>query len=408
MMKRWMPWILSLAVAAGVSGCGGAGPAAPEGQPKQAAATGDPYKIGAILDITGSASALGVPERNTLQMLVQQVNDQGGIKGPDGKMHKVDLVLYDNNGQESESVLLANKLIKTDRVPVIIGTSQTGTSLAIVDAVQKGQVPLISLAASARVVTPVDQRQWVFKTSWNDDLVVAAVVADLKARNLTRIALLTVNNAYGDSARTAFEQQAPAAGLQLVLTDRFDTGVKDLTPLLNRVKAGDAQAVVVWALPPETAIAAKAHKALKLTQQLYLSHGVATGQFLQLAGEAAEGALMPGGKALVPDQIPASDPQKQAMDQFNSLYTAAHKTPISNFGGHAWDAFQLAVRALGQAGPDPVRVRDALETGITEQVGITGIYNMSRTDHTGLDKRGLVVLQVQGGAFRLVRSFSEK
>jgi branched-chain amino acid transport system substrate-binding protein len=404
-MKRWLVSLLSMVLLLSAAGCGSK--ASPTGEQPKGGEAGEPYKIGAILDITGNASTLAVPERNTLQMLVKHVNGQGGIKGPDGKMHKVELVLYDNNGQESETVLLTNKLIKTDKVPVIICCTQSGTTLAAVDTVTKSQIPLVSLATSVKIVTPVEERKWVFKTPWNDATIVGAELEDMKSRNLTKIALLSVNNAYGDSARAEFEKQAPAMGIQIVLSDRFDVGVKDLTPLMNRVKASDAQAVVVWALPPETAIAAKAYKSLQMTQPLYVSHGVATAQFLQLAGDAAEGATMAAGKAIVPDQLPASDIQKQAVDQFNAMYRENYKDPISTFGGHAWDAFYLVTGALSKAGPDPAKIRDVLEKETKEFVGITGVFNPSPQDHTGLDKRSLVMIKVEGGKFKLVRTFDK-
>lgn len=201
---------------------------------------------------------------------------------------------------------------------------------------------------------------------------------------------------------------APEAGIQIVLEDKFDVGVKDLTPLMNRVKSSDAQAVVVWALSPETAVAVRGYKALQLTQELYVSHGVATPQFLELAGDAAEGANMAAGKALVADEIPADDPQRKALDQFNQAYETAYKDPISSFGGHAWDSFQVVVNALSKAGPDPAKIRDALESETKELVGITGIFNFTPADHTGLDTRGLAILEVKGGEFKLVRTFTQK
>lgn len=404
-MKRYLSAFVGLALLAAV-GCGSGQPAGSPGG-GEAGTAGAPYKIGAILDITGGGSTLAIPERNTLQMLTERVNAQGGITGPDGEQHRLELIIEDNKGQESESVLLANKLIKTEKVPVLIGSSQSGTTLAMLQTVQEAEIPLISLATSIQIVTPVAERKWAFKTPWSDANIVAAIVEDMKSRGFTKVAWLSVNNAYGDSARTEFLRLAPEAGIALVLDDRFDVGVKDLTPLMNRVKASDAQAVVVWALSPETAVAVRGHKALQLTQEVYVSHGVATPQFLELAGDAAEGVNMAAGKALAVDQLPDNDPQKAVLDDFNQSYQAAFRDPISTLGGHAWDAFHMVVYALSKAGPDPVGIRDVLENDTRELVGVTGIFNLSPEDHTGLDARGLVILRVENGSFRLVRTFAE-
>lgn len=403
-MKRSLAALMGFALLA-AAGCSG-------GQPAGAPAGGtggdaEPYRVGAILDITGAGSTLAVPERNTLQMLTEQINAQGGVTGPDGQQHRLELIIEDNKGQESESVLLANKLIRTDKVPVLIGTSQSGTTLAMLQTVQEAEVPLVSLATSVQIAAPAADRRWAFKTSWNDANIVAAVVEDMRSRGFTKVAWLSVNNAYGDSARTEFLRTAPEAGMEVVIDDRFDVGVKDLTPLMNRIKASSADAVVIWALSPETAVAVRGYKALQLPQELYVSHGVATSQFLELAGDAAEGANMAAGKALAVGQLPDDDPQKQALDEFNQSYAASFRDPISTFGGHAWDAFHLVVHALSKAGPDPAGIREVLESDTREFVGITGIFNFTPEDHTGLDTRGLVILRVENGGFQLVRTFSD-
>lgn len=405
-MRRYLSAFLGLALLA-ASGCSGGQPAASPGGSESGADVGEPYKIGAILDITGGGSTLAIPERNTLLMLTERVNAQGGIMGPDGKRHRLEMIIEDNKSQESESVLLANKLIKTEKVPVLIGASQSGPTLAMLQTVQEAEIPLVSLATSIQIVTPVTERKWAFKTPWSDANIVAAIVEDMKSRGFTKAAWLSVNNAYGDSARTEFLRLAPEAGVEIVLDDRFDVGVKDLTPLMNRVKASDAQAVVIWALSPETAVAVRGHKALQLKQEVYVSHGVATPQFLELAGDAAEGINMAAGKALVVDQLPDDDPQKPVLDDFNQSYQAAFRDPISTLGGHAWDAFHIVVHALSKAGPDPAAIRDVLENDIREFVGVTGIFNISPEDHTGLDARGLAIMRVDSGSFRLVRTFSE-
>jgi branched-chain amino acid transport system substrate-binding protein len=128
------------------------GPAAAKAQ--------EAYKIGAVFSITGPGSSLGIPERDTALMIEAEVNAKGGVKGPDGKMHPLKLVIYDDASDETKAVLAAKKLIDEDKVTAIVGTTLSGTSLAIVDTVQKAEMPLVSCAAAAKIVEPVAERTW--------------------------------------------------------------------------------------------------------------------------------------------------------------------------------------------------------------------------------------------------------
>ncbi|MBX6341470.1 MAG: ABC transporter substrate-binding protein, partial [Thermomicrobiaceae bacterium] len=397
-MRRWRALGLVAALALVLAACGGGGatptsapgatsPAggaagsptasgSPAGSPVAGAPSGEPYKIGAIVAVTGGAADLGVPERNTFQMLQDYVNSQGGIAGPDGKRHPVQVVLYDDQSDESQTVLLANRLIDQDKVPVIIGSTQSGTTLAMADTVTRAQVPLVSLATSAAITHPIEQRHWIFKTPWDDSTVIQSMLEHFKAKGYTKIALLSVNNEYGDSARRAIESLAPTYNIQVVLEDRFGADDTDVTTQLNRVRTSDAQALIFWALPPATAVGVKNYHDLGMKVPLYVSHGVATKAFIDAAGPAAEGIILPAGKIVVADQIPASDPQKQALDQYAQMYTQRFNAPLTTFGGHAWDAFWIVVKAMEKAGPDREKLRDAIEQ-TKDFAGITGVFTYS-------------------------------
>ena len=354
------------------------------------------YAIGAVLDISGPASSLGVPERNTLQMLVDELNARGGIKG-----HPVRLTILDNESDETKALLAAKKLVEQQKVLAVLGCSTTGTSLAMIDTVQKNQVPMISMAAAAKIVEPVQDRKWVFKTAQNDILVANKIARYLADKGLKKVAFLYINNAYGDGGREAFSRAAPAHGLEIVVTEKFEATDKDMTAQLTRVKASPAQATVVWAIPPSAAIVTKNYRMLQMTQPLIQTHGIGNKDFIDLAGEAANGVVFPAGKLLVAEQLPDSDPQKAVLLQYKQSYRARFNAEPSTFGGHAWDAFYLLVKALEQAGPDRAKIRDALEN-TREFVGITGIFNMSPQDHNGLDERALVMVEIRDGRWRLI------
>jgi len=372
-----------------VAGCG-QGPGSTDGEK-----AAEPYKIGAIVDISGPAASLGEPERDTLRMLADELNARGGIDG-----RPVDLIILDNKSLETEAVLAAKRLIDQG-VLAIIGCSASGTSLAIVDTVQKANVPQISMAASALIVEPVTDRQWVFKTAQSDIMVANKIAAYLAANGMKNVAFLSMNNAFGDSGRVNFEKAAPIHGVNIIAKEKFEATDKDMTSQLTKVRTTKPEAVVVWAIPPSAAIITKNFKDLGLGVPLIQTHGIGNQAFLDLSGDAANGVVAPMGKLVVAEQLPDSDPQKALLLEYITAFEKSYGTRPSTFGGHAHDAFNLVVHAITEAGADRAAIRDVLEhtTGL---VGISGVFNLSPQDHNGLGEDSMVVIQIKDGKWQLL------
>jgi branched-chain amino acid transport system substrate-binding protein len=364
-----------------------------------------PIKLGFIPDITGPASSLGLPERDTALMLQAEIDAKGGIKG-----RPVKLVIYDGESAETKTLLAAKKAIEEERVAALICCTQSGTSLAIKNAVQTAKVPMVSMAASVRIVEPVKESFWVFKTPQSDHLI-AEVLADyLVTRKLTRVAWMNVDNAFGDSGRIEFEKVAKTLGITIVANERFGDKDVDMTTQLTKVKGGDAQALVVWAIPPAASVVTKNAKELGLQIPLFHSHGVANKVFIDLAGPAANGVRFPAGKLLTAESLPDSDRQKTTLVAYAKAFEAKYG-PRNTFGGHAWDAIWMAYRAAEAAAartsPDDLvnsraAIRDELEK-MKEFVGISGVFSMSPDDHNGLDKRAVTVYEVVNGQWHLAK-----
>jgi len=365
------------------------------------AAAQEAYKIGAIFSITGPGSSLGIPERDTALMLEADINARGGVKGPDGRMRPLKIVIYDDASDETKAVLAAKKLIDEDRVTAIVGTTLSGTSLAILDTVQKAQVPVVSCAAAIKIVEPAAERKWVFKTPQSDHLIVGVLVDHLKARGRTRVAWLNVDYAFGQLGWIEFEKAAQKAGLTIVANEKFGQKDVDMTAQLTRVKGANPQAVVIWSIPPSASIATRNYADLGIRAPLYQSHGVGNRRYVELAGPAANGVLFPAGKLLVAEQLADDDPQKPVLLAYAREFEARYG-PRNTFGGHAWDAIQLVVRAMEKAGADRAGVRAAIE-GTRNFVGITGVFDFSPTDHNGLDRRAVTMIQIVDGQWRLAR-----
>ena len=354
-----------------------------------------PYKIGGIFAITGPASFLGEPERNSMELLAEQINAGGGING-----HPIELVIYDTEGDATKAVLNANKLIEKDNVLAIVGPSLSGTTLGVIPIAEKGQVPLISCAASVKITTPV--KKWVFKTPQTDVMAVAKIYNYIKGQGVKKIAILTVSNAFGDSGRQQLLEQSADYGYEIVADESFGPQDTDMTPQLTKIRALKPQAIICWGTNPGPAVIAKNMRQLGIKTPLYQSHGVASKKFIELAGEEANGIILPTGKILVAGELADSDPQKQVLQKYVADYEAKYKVAVSGFGGYAWDGLQILAQALEKAGDDRAKIRDEVEK-IDGYVGISGIFRFSPQDHNGLNKEeAFVMVKIVEGDWQII------
>jgi branched-chain amino acid transport system substrate-binding protein len=358
----------------------------------------EPYKVGAVFAVTGGASILGEPEKRTAEMLAEEINKKGGIDG-----HKLELMLYDDESDETKCRTRVTRLIKTDKVPVIIGPSTSGNTMAVIAVCDESKVPLISCASSIKIVTPVSERKWIFKVAPSDSHSVERIYEFLLKKGIKKVAIMTVSDGYGSSGREELLRVAPNVGIEVVADERYGPKDTDLTAQLTRIRGTGAQAVINWSVGPTQILAVKNWKELGMTAMTFVqSHGFASKKNIELAGGAAEGVFCPLGRVNIPDLLPATDPQKKVIMAYNEAYQGRFKEPLSAFGGHAWDALQLAVEALGAVGPDPAKIRDYLENR-KNFVGQGGVFNFSPADHCGLNKDSFEMVVVKNGTWALAQ-----
>ena len=354
-----------------------------------------PYVIGGIFSITGPQSYLGEPERNSMEMVAEAINAKGGING-----HHLKLVIYDDEGDVTKARLDAEKLLQKDQALAIIGPSLTPTSMTVLEITQKAKIPLISCAAAASITSPAQDRAWVFKTAQTDQMAVSRIYQYCQKHGIAKVAILTMSSGFGVAGKEQLLSQAATYGIEVVAQEVFGEKDTDMSPQLTNIKGTPAQAVICWGTGPAPALVAKNLKQLGLTVPLIQSHGAASKKFIELAGDGAEGVIMPAGKLVIYKQLPDSDPQKAVCQEYAEKYVAKFKTPESSFGGYAYDAQRMLDQALQQAGPDPAKIRDALE-GIKNFVGVSGIFNMSLEDHNGLTPDAFVMVKIEKGQFTL-------
>ena len=354
-----------------------------------------PIKIGALFSVTGPPSFLGEPERNTAKMVVDEINAKGGVKG-----RKLELVVYDTGGDATKAVQAANRLIKEDKVVAIIGPSTTGESMAVLSVAEKEGVPLISCAAGSKITDPV--KKWVFKTAQNDGLAVSKIYEHLNKKKISKVAILTVSDGFGSSGREQLKAHAAKYGIQIVVDDTYGPKDTDMTSQLTKIRGSQAQAVICWGTNPGPAVIAKNVKQLGIKLPLYMSHGVSSKKFIDLAGDAAEGIILPSGRVIVADVLPSSDKQKKSLLAFVKDYQKHFKTEGDHFGGHAWDAVMLLKGAIERGGDSSAAVRDQLEK-TKNFAGIGGIFTFSPTDHAGLSKDAFVLVEIKNRDWALVK-----
>jgi len=354
----------------------------------------EPYKIGGIFAITGGASFLGDPEKKSLQMVVDEINKNGGIDG-----RQLEAIVYDSEGDPTKAVLHANKLISKDDVIAVIGPSLTPTTLAIVPIFENAKIPLISCAAGIKITDPV--KPWVFKTAQSDVMAVKAVYEFMKKRNIKKVGILSVEDAFGESGKEQLLKQAKDFGIEVIQAETFGGKDTDMTPQLTKIRAAQPQAIICWGTNPGPAVVAKNVKQMNLDIPLYMSHGVASPKFIELAGEASNGIILPTGKILVATQLPDSDPQKTVLLNYIEQFEKLYKMPVSGFGGYAYDGMNILARAMAGTDGNREKIRDGIEK-VTGHVGVSGIFNFSPQDHNGLGSDAFVMVQIVDGKWKLI------
>ena len=354
--------------------------------------------VGVTVSATGPAASLGIPEKNTVALMPRTIGGE-----------KVNYIVLDDASDTTTAVGNTRKLISESKVDIILGSSTTPNSLAMIDVVSEAQTPMISMAASARIVEPMDaKRKWVFKTPQNDIMMSLAIVDHMANAGIKSVAFIGFADAYGEGWYQEFSKAAALKKIQIVGNERYartDTSVTGQTLKMMSVKP---DAVLIAGSGTPAALPQKALKERGYTGKIYQTHGVANADFLRVGGKDVEGTFLPSGPVLVAAQLPASHPVKKSAMAYVAAYEAAHgKDSASTFGAHGWDAGVLMTAAipvaLKKAKPGTaefrIALRDALEQ-VKEVPGAHGIFTMSENDHLGLDQRARVMVKIENGAWK--------
>jgi branched-chain amino acid transport system substrate-binding protein len=353
------------------------------------------YVVGAFFAITGKfASLLGEPERNTVEMMVKQVNEAGGING-----HKLVVHMEDTQGDNSRAVKAAKKFIGMG-VCAIVGPSRSGSSMAVIPVVQKAKIPLISCAAAESIVVPVAERKYIFKTPQKDSDAVRKIYGRLNKKGVTDVGIITGTTGFGNAGRGQLKTLAGEYKINIVADETYSPADTDMTAQLVKIKNAGAKAVINWSIVPAQSIVPKNMKQLKMDIPLYQSHGFGNIKYAKLAGDAAEGIMFPGGRLLVAKQLIHHHPQRPLLMKYKEDYESTYNEDASTFGGHAYDALLIVINALKAVGDDPEKIRDHIET--QNFFGTGGNFKFTPEDHNGLNTRAFDMITVSFGEFKIL------
>jgi branched-chain amino acid transport system substrate-binding protein len=357
--------------------------------------------VGVTVSATGPAASLGIPEKNTFTLMPTTIA---------GK--KINYIVLDDASDTTAAVSNTRKLITEHKVDVVVGSTTTPNSLAMIDAVAEASTPMISMAASARIVEPVDgKKKWVFKTPQNDIMMALAIVQHMVDNGVKSAAYIGFADAYGEGWYQEFAKIAGVKGLKIVANERYNRNDTSVTGQVLKLMSAKPDAVLIGGSGTPAALPQKALKERGYTGKFYQTHGVANNDFLRVGGKDVEGTFLPAGPVLVAAQLPANHPVKKSASDYIAKYEAAFgKGSVSTFGGHAWDAgmlLQAAIPAALKTGAQPgtpafrAALRDALES-VKELPAAHGVFNMSPTDHLGLDQRARVMVKIENGTWKYV------
>ncbi len=368
------------------------------------AQTGEPIKIGAFFALSGPASSIGTPTKLVAQMVVDKINKDEGING-----RPLELIIGDTEGDPTKALMVAKRLVEKDKVVALIGPTRTGTGMAVKPYIEdKAHIPIMMTVGGDPVIAggKFGPYRWTFKTPQRTSTAVRKVYEYLKSQKLQKVALITASDAFGKDGLSWLEKLAPEYGLEIVAHESFAPTDADMTTQLVKIRDSKPQALICWTIGPAGARVAKNVKQLGLSKPLIQCHGQPDPKYIELAGEAAEGSIMPATKLMVYEQLPDSDPQKAVIQDFVHLYRDVYhfdeQYPINTHSGYAWDAIFLLANAMRQAGPDAEALREAIEH-MQGYVGVSGIYNLTPEDHNGLGTDSLVMVKIENGKWVMIQ-----
>jgi len=354
--------------------------------------------IGVTISMTGPAASLGIPQKNTIELLPTTIAGE-----------KINWIVLDDASDTTKAVTNARKLVSEDKVDVIVGSTTTPNSLAMREVASDSGTPMLSLAASAQIINPLDAKtHWIFKTPQNDALMADAVAVSMKTNGVKTMGYIGFADGYGDGWLAEIKRSAQTAGIKVVAEEKYNRNDPSVTGQVLKLIAANPDAILIGAAGTPGATPAKELVARNYKGKIYQTHGVANPDFLRVVGKDGNGEILPAGPMLVYEQLPDSNEVKKTAADYVTKYEKKFGARTT-FGGHLWDAYILLAKAIPEAlkkakpGTKEFRaaLRDALEN--SNVIGTHGVFVMTVNDHNGLDNRARVMVRIENDKWVLIK-----
>ena len=360
---------------------------------------GAQIRIGLMVSATGPTSAIGIPQKNTGDILPRTI---GGAS--------VEYISLEDGGDTTRAVQNVKKLVQEHHIDALIGPSTTPNAFAILDVIAEAKVPMMATVGTSAVVEPLDaKKRWVFKTTQNDDLIAAALLSHMKRNGVATVGFIGFNDPYGENWLKVFSALGEKAGVKVIAVERYGRTDSSVTGQTLKLIAAKPDAMLIAAVGGPAVLPQATLREQGFKGTIYQTHAVATDDFIKLGKDKVEGTVLAAGPMLVIDEIPDANPTKKVAQAYIAAYEKQFGTKPATFGANTWDAGILLERAIPVAletakpGTEAFRsaLRDALEHE-REVVGCQGVFNMSPANHNGMDERARVLITIRDGRFRLL------
>jgi branched-chain amino acid transport system substrate-binding protein len=360
---------------------------------------GAQIRIGLMVSATGPTSAIGIPQKNTGDILPRTI---GGAS--------VEYISLEDGGDTTRAVQNVKKLVQEHHIDALIGPSTTPNAFAILDVIAEAKVPMMATVGTSAVVEPLDaKKRWVFKTTQNDDLIAAALLSHMKRNGVATVGFIGFNDPYGENWLKVFSALGEKAGVKVIAVERYGRTDSSVTGQTLKLIAAKPDAMLIAAVGGPAVLPQATLREQGFKGTIYQTHAVATDDFIKLGKDKVDGTVLAAGPMLVIDEIPDANPTKKVAQAYIAAYEKQFGTKPATFGANTWDAGILLERAIPVAletakpGTEAFRsaLRDALEHE-REVVGCQGVFNMSPANHNGMDERARVLITIRDGRFRLL------
>jgi branched-chain amino acid transport system substrate-binding protein len=335
------------------------------------------------LSLTGGTDDYGNGSRMGAELALKEYNDKGGYKG-----QKVDAVIYDDETKPAKGVENVTRLITRDKVFAIVGPVNSGVALAIIDIAQKNQMPLMDTIATAEQIIERHQnapKNYIFRVSLNDGIQTSFMIDYIKGRKYERIGLMHDSTGWGQSGRDTALRLLKETSLHLVAgPEVFDQNDSDMTAQLTKMQDAKVDFIIAYSLAPAAVQIAKSMQKIGLKTSWTGTWGLVAPNFLKLGGkELIEGVMAV--TSYTPDHSPNAKALHEKIERiFKDQGGDFH--PVAT--AQTYDGVRLLLRALDKVGPDPQKIRDALEEidDFTEAVTKMKPHPFSRQSHESLGR----------------------